>query len=128
MLGRSREGMTNVTFDIDFEEFLEREEKWIMAPGGRDCVWNSWSLKRARGFEWLKKSVQGHPGETGCKAELAQDHKVSQVLRKAVEVFLWEHMIRNAFWRLCNCSCSDVFVTRISKIRIYFAQLNLNFN
>lgn len=41
--------MTNVTFDLDFEEFLEREEKWIMAPGGRDCV-KFMASQKSKGF------------------------------------------------------------------------------
>ena len=36
-------------------------------------------------------------GEKRCTVELAQDHKVSQMLGQAFEVFPWECVIRNAF-------------------------------
>lgn len=47
MFGQSREGITDVTFDLDFEDCLEREEKWIMET---QCEIHSLS-KGARGFK-----------------------------------------------------------------------------
>lgn len=47
MFGQSKEGVTDVTFDLDFEDCLEREEKWEMET---QCEIHSLS-KRARSFK-----------------------------------------------------------------------------
>lgn len=74
MFGQSREGITDVTFDLDFEDCLEREEKWIM-----ETLCETHSLfKKARGFKRLKKIVQGHLEKRGAKLSL---HKIIKYLK-----------------------------------------------